>query len=91
MCPGAAPFGGFFYKGTGLGGARLSIPRRRYDAMLLTTFFLSALLQSWLVSGASVVLPRASNPTVTLSKATVVGTVNGSVESYLGIPFAQPP
>ncbi|KAI0644312.1 carotenoid ester lipase precursor [Trametes meyenii] len=30
-------------------------------------------------------------PTVALDGATVIGTTNGSVTSYLGIPFAEPP
>ena len=30
-------------------------------------------------------------PTVQLDQATVYGTTNGSVTSYLNIPFAQPP
>ena len=33
----------------------------------------------------------ASGPTVTLDQATVLGTTNGSVTSYIGIPYAQPP
>ena len=30
-------------------------------------------------------------PTVQLDQATVYGTTNGSVTSYLNIPFAEPP
>ena len=30
-------------------------------------------------------------PVVTLDKGTFIGTSNGSVNSFLGIPFAQPP
>ena len=30
-------------------------------------------------------------PIVTLDKGTFIGTSNGSVNSFLGIPFAQPP
>ena len=33
----------------------------------------------------------ASRPTVILDQATVLGTTNGSVTSYIGIPYAQPP
>ncbi|KAI0666899.1 carotenoid ester lipase [Trametes maxima] len=33
----------------------------------------------------------AAAPVVTLDNATVIGTRNGSVTSYLGIPFAEPP
>ncbi|KAI0365186.1 alpha/beta-hydrolase [Pilatotrama ljubarskyi] len=32
-----------------------------------------------------------SAPTVALDKATVIGTTNGSVTNYFGIPYAQPP
>ncbi|KAI0794098.1 carotenoid ester lipase precursor [Fomes fomentarius] len=58
--------------------------------MLLTTFVLPTLLQCWLVYGATTSVKR-SGPSVKLDKATVVGTSTGSVESFLGIPFAQPP
>ena len=30
-------------------------------------------------------------PTVQLDQATVYGTTNGSITSYLNIPFAEPP
>ncbi|KAI0373606.1 alpha/beta-hydrolase [Pilatotrama ljubarskyi] len=33
----------------------------------------------------------APRPTVTLDSATVIGKTNGSVTSFLGIPFAEPP
>ncbi|KAI9059112.1 alpha/beta-hydrolase [Trametes sanguinea] len=33
----------------------------------------------------------SSAPVVTLDKATVIGTVQGPVTSYFGIPFAEPP
>lgn len=36
-------------------------------------------------------IARAANPTVILDKATVIGTTNGSVTSYYGIPYAEPP
>ncbi|KAM5544406.1 hypothetical protein V8D89_002066 [Ganoderma adspersum] len=35
--------------------------------------------------------PGAVSPTVRLDQATVYGTTNGSVTSYLNIPFAEPP
>ena len=34
---------------------------------------------------------NAEPPTVQLGQATVYGTTNGSVTSYFGIPFAEPP
>ena len=34
---------------------------------------------------------EVSSPTVQLDLATVYGTTNGSVTSYLNIPFAEPP
>lgn len=36
-------------------------------------------------------IARAADPTVTLDKATVIGTTKGSVTSYFGIPYAEPP
>ncbi|KAL1942493.1 hypothetical protein VTO73DRAFT_6095 [Trametes versicolor] len=36
-------------------------------------------------------IARAANPTVILDKAAVIGTTNGSVTSYFGIPYAEPP
>ena len=60
--------------------------------MQLTSFVLSTLLQCWLVFGATMtVKPRTESPSVKLDKATVVGTTTGTVESYLGIPYAKPP
>ena len=60
--------------------------------MLLTTFALSALLQSSLVAGAAISLSaRSTSVTATLSSATVTGISNGTVDQFLGIPFAQPP
>lgn len=35
--------------------------------------------------------PGAVSPTVRLDQATVYGTTNGSVTSFLNIPFAEPP
>ncbi|KAL1945643.1 hypothetical protein VTO73DRAFT_1645 [Trametes versicolor] len=37
------------------------------------------------------VVARASAPTVPLDKATIIGKTNGTVTSYYGIPYAQPP
>ena len=36
-------------------------------------------------------LDRADAPTVLLNNATVIGNTNGSVTSFKGIPYAQPP
>ena len=36
-------------------------------------------------------LAWAQSPTVTLHQATVTGTRNGSLDKFLGIPYAQPP
>ena len=36
-------------------------------------------------------LDRRAAPTVTLDTATVTGTTSGSVNKWLGIPFALPP
>ncbi|KAI0365191.1 carotenoid ester lipase precursor [Pilatotrama ljubarskyi] len=33
----------------------------------------------------------SSTPTVTLDKATIIGSTNGSVANFFGIPYAQPP
>ncbi|KAJ2993759.1 hypothetical protein NUW54_g7667 [Trametes sanguinea] len=35
--------------------------------------------------------PYSNPPSVVLDEATVIGTTNGSVTQYLGIPYAQPP
>ena len=32
-----------------------------------------------------------SQPTVTLDHATIIGKANGTVNQFLGLPFAQPP
>ena len=55
--------------------------------MLLTGLVLSAtaLLQVPFTSALE------DGPTIRLDAATVIGTRRGSVESYLGIPFAQSP
>ncbi|CDO75771.1 hypothetical protein BN946_scf185039.g7 [Trametes cinnabarina] len=51
-----------------------------------------SLLQSWSALAAfAYVAVAASSPTVTLDKATVIGTQQGSVTSYFGIPYAEPP
>ncbi|RPD58729.1 carotenoid ester lipase precursor [Lentinus tigrinus ALCF2SS1-7] len=59
------------------------------------TFFIQLALS--LQAGSTAAASSASSssaapgPTVTLDKATVLGTTNGSVTSYIGIPYAQPP
>ncbi|KAI0741844.1 carotenoid ester lipase precursor [Daedaleopsis nitida] len=57
---------------------------------ILTTLALSPLLlNAVLVYGSS--LADRGDHSVQVDGATVTGTVNGSVESFLGIPYAQPP
>ncbi|KAI0699617.1 carotenoid ester lipase precursor [Cerioporus squamosus] len=59
--------------------------------MLFANFLLS-LLPFWTAS-KSTVLQHAQQPapTVQLGHATVIGIRNGSLESFLGIPYAKPP
>ena len=58
-------------------------------------FRLSALLAVSVVTGAALASPvvrgPASSPTVRLDNGTFVGTSDGTVNSFLGIPFAKPP
>ncbi|KAI0793612.1 carotenoid ester lipase precursor [Fomes fomentarius] len=56
---------------------------------LQTVQVLSALLYFSLTR--AVTADGSTAPTVQLDAATVIGTQNGSVDSFLGIPFAQPP
>ncbi|KAL7281021.1 hypothetical protein ACG7TL_004323 [Trametes sanguinea] len=55
----------------------------------------SSSLTSWCFAFASTfaLLPASASsvPVVTLDNATVIGTVQGPVTSYFGIPFAEPP
>ncbi len=51
---------------------------------------LAATLGSAVVSSA-VLNGTPAGPSVTVDNATVLGTTNGSVTSYIGIPYAQPP
>ncbi|TFK87022.1 carotenoid ester lipase precursor [Polyporus arcularius HHB13444] len=53
--------------------------------MAIFTRTLPLLLYVWVAVAA------AAGPSVRLDQATVVGTVSGAVEKFLGIPFAQPP
>ncbi|KAF8835930.1 alpha/beta-hydrolase [Paxillus ammoniavirescens] len=46
---------------------------------------------SLLLAGLAYLLGNRSSPTVTLDSATVTGLSSGSVNEFLGIPFAQPP
>ncbi|KAI0793609.1 carotenoid ester lipase precursor [Fomes fomentarius] len=55
----------------------------------LLQFVLGALLNTSSTGAFATDGPIA--PTVRLDAATVVGSQNGSVDSFLGIPFAQPP
>ncbi|KAI0699628.1 carotenoid ester lipase precursor [Cerioporus squamosus] len=54
---------------------------------------LAVFIQLAVALGGAVAARSSSvaGPTVTLDKATVLGTTNGSVTSYIGIPYAQPP
>lgn len=42
-------------------------------------------------SVSAAVVPRATGPTVTLSYGSFQGGTNGTVEHFLGLPYAQPP
>ncbi|KAF8834585.1 alpha/beta-hydrolase, partial [Paxillus ammoniavirescens] len=57
--------------------------------MTHTTLLL--LLAGSLASASASPLWERSSPTVTLDSATVTGISSGSVNEFLGIPFAQPP
>ncbi|RPD58747.1 carotenoid ester lipase precursor [Lentinus tigrinus ALCF2SS1-7] len=57
--------------------------------MLLSATNLLLLLSSWHLS--ALISPTATGPRVQLDQASVLGTVNGSVESFLGISYAEPP
>ncbi|RPD58759.1 carotenoid ester lipase precursor [Lentinus tigrinus ALCF2SS1-7] len=58
--------------------------------MVLPLAVVFPLLQLWFGSGARAYATKGGT-TVKLDRATVVGTVSGSVESFLAIPYAQPP
>ncbi|KAI0793614.1 carotenoid ester lipase [Fomes fomentarius] len=58
--------------------------------MLLTALAFAALVPPSLIINAASVKGQ-EDPTLQLDAATVVGTRNGSVDSFLGIPFAHPP
>jgi acetylcholinesterase len=49
------------------------------------------LLAASLVGASASSYGERSSPTVTLNSATVTGISFGSVNQFLGIPFAQPP
>ena len=49
------------------------------------------LLLAALGHGGPIAEKRAAGPTVTISNGTVVGSTTGSVDSFKGIPFAEPP
>ncbi len=58
--------------------------------MLLTGLAFAALLPSSLFIYAASIEGQ-DDPTVQLDAATVIGSGQGSVDSFLGIPFAHPP
>jgi len=49
------------------------------------------LLATYCGFGAASPLDRRAAPTATLDTATVTGVASGSVNEWLGIPFALPP
>ena len=49
------------------------------------------LLPSWRNASDTLGAFSVHGPQVQLSHASVLGTANGPVESFLGIPFAEPP
>ncbi len=59
--------------------------------MVLFANILFSLLQSWTARKSVALQAHEAVPTVQLGHATVVGVRNGSLESFLGIPYAQPP
>ncbi|KAF2083603.1 putative extracellular lipase [Saccharata proteae CBS 121410] len=58
---------------------------------MLLTVLIPVFGVSALAAPASQFHPRAAAPTVTINNGTVVGSTSGNVDSFLGIPFAQPP
>ncbi len=60
--------------------------------MLLSSTDLLAFLHSLLLLGSHApTTPTHNSPHVQLDHATLLGRANGSVESFLGISYAQPP
>ncbi|TFK85029.1 carotenoid ester lipase precursor [Polyporus arcularius HHB13444] len=55
--------------------------------MLLSVAIIVPLINTWLTPGAG----AFQTPQVQLDKAIVLGATSGPVESFLGIPYAQPP
>jgi len=58
--------------------------------MLLSQYIL-VLLAVYCSFVAAIPLDKRTAPTVTLDNATVTGVTSGSVNEWLGIPFALPP
>ncbi|TFK87024.1 carotenoid ester lipase precursor [Polyporus arcularius HHB13444] len=54
--------------------------------MVVSGFCLAIILQTWVVGAL-----QNSHVLVQLDRANVVGTVGGSTENFLGLPYAQPP
>ncbi|RDX42794.1 alpha/beta-hydrolase [Lentinus brumalis] len=65
---------------------RCNILRPTLD-MLLCAAVILPLIQAWLAVGSGAL----QNTEVQLDEATVIGISAGSIESFLGIPYAQPP
>ncbi len=58
--------------------------------MLFTRIALAALLQ-YPFSSYRTSVQDHNDPTAQLGAANVIGSRNGSIDSFLGIPFAHPP
>lgn len=56
-------------------------------ARVFSAFIIAA---ATLVAASAAKLP-AKPPTVTLDHGTFIGANNGTIDSFLGIPFAKPP
>ena len=59
--------------------------------MLLSSLALLAAFTQVGVHAATIVTKRDGGPVVSLKYATFEGTSTGKVDSFLGIPYAQPP
>ena len=59
--------------------------------MQLTDLFLSALHAYTFLFPTNSSFEVVNEPTVKLDSATIIGTRTGSIDKFLGIPYAQPP
>lgn len=67
---------------------RLPLKRSKNDLVMK---FLTQLSLAALVWASPIADKRATGPSVTIHNGTVVGSSSGGVDSFKGIPFAQPP